>query len=332
MARRHTDESGIALAAVLWIMLPLAAVLAISQRLIQADLSAIDASRRALEREAAVYGALEIAGYKLSQTPAGRQLNENIRIGRLAVTVKTTSEATRVDLNLADETIISGIVRQVIEDRRHANRIAARILDWRDEDDDVRPDGAEAANYDRERRSGNPRNGPFRDITELNTVLGLTALDFAALAPHVTVSSQDGKIDIQRASETVLRAIPDLSDGEIEQLRGDASAFRESATAFASGQTPRRGSANGPTSRDGGIEALSQFANDDGSSAFRVTVAKQDTAEVLATAVVMTGFNQTRPHRILSLWWPSPTGRLPSSDRSQPTPNEPPRLGIARGQ
>ncbi len=53
--------------------------------------------------------------------------------------------------------------------------MVAAILDWMDADDDVREGGAEAGYYNHPLKPYNPRNGPFKNLQELELVLGVTS-------------------------------------------------------------------------------------------------------------------------------------------------------------
>lgn len=53
--------------------------------------------------------------------------------------------------------------------------MVAAILDWTDVDDDVREGGAEAGYYNHPLKPYNPRNGPFKNLQELELVYGITS-------------------------------------------------------------------------------------------------------------------------------------------------------------
>ena len=60
------------------------------------------------------------------------------------------------------------------------------LLDWLDDDDDARPDGAEAAYY--AARGIVPRNGALRSVDELSVVRGITPAMIDRLRPEVSVA------------------------------------------------------------------------------------------------------------------------------------------------
>src|SRR3546814_17561250 len=66
-----------------------------------------------------------------------------------------------------------------------AKAMTDAFLDWRDDDDQRRPDGAEEQDY--AALGVKPRNGPLRSIEELTEIKGIDQRTYAQLAPAVTV-------------------------------------------------------------------------------------------------------------------------------------------------
>jgi general secretion pathway protein K len=64
-----------------------------------------------------------------------------------------------------------------------AQAFAARIVDWRDEDEDVTNDGAEAGTYAESGLSYAPSNRPFHSVEELRFLLELSTADYGKLRP-----------------------------------------------------------------------------------------------------------------------------------------------------
>ena len=126
--------------------------------------------------------------------------------------ISVRDEAARVDLNKAPPELIAGIFQQVGVSAENARMYAARIVDWRDADDDISPNGgAERGAYRSAGRIDGPRNGPFLHVAELALVLGIPPRAAAAVAPYVTVASGRDKINPLLADPPVLKAIPGVS-------------------------------------------------------------------------------------------------------------------------
>ncbi|MFP4496061.1 MAG: general secretion pathway protein GspK [Halochromatium sp.] len=70
-----------------------------------------------------------------------------------------------------------------------ADRLADAILDWRDENDLARLNGAEDADYASAGLPYGAGDGPFRSLEELRQVLGMPASIHARLTPYLRVDS-----------------------------------------------------------------------------------------------------------------------------------------------
>ncbi|MDP6952033.1 MAG: type II secretion system protein GspK, partial [Alphaproteobacteria bacterium] len=93
-----------------------------------------------------------------------------------------------VDLNSARDELLAGLFVAAGLPGNEARDLAAAIRDYGDEDDLVRPGGAEAPAY---RAAGlpEPKNGAFQFPDELRAVLGVTPELFEAVRPAITVWS-----------------------------------------------------------------------------------------------------------------------------------------------
>jgi DNA uptake protein ComE-like DNA-binding protein len=76
-------------------------------------------------------------------------------------------EESRLNVNYASFEQLSNIVGMTVD-------VAAAIMDWRDEDNQVTPGGAEADYYMSLRPPSSPRNGPLLTVRELLMVRGVT--------------------------------------------------------------------------------------------------------------------------------------------------------------
>lgn len=111
---------------------------------------------------------------------------------------------TRIDLNEADDATLLRFFGQFVDARR-ASALADALQDWRDADDLVRPNGAEAAEYARAGSPFRPTNRPLESLNELPRILGFSDSLAGVFAPYVTVQG-DGRIDVNAAPAPVLAA------------------------------------------------------------------------------------------------------------------------------
>ena len=126
-------------------------------------------------------------------------------------TVVLRDASSRLPLNDATEDEFRRLFLALGADFRSADIAAQSILDWRDPDGLHRPRGAEwDDHYRRLDPPIVPRNAPFASVAELRSVRGMEAL-FPLAAEHFTTFG-DNRVNLNTASEPVLRALPGLAD------------------------------------------------------------------------------------------------------------------------
>lgn len=219
---QRSPRAGSALLVVL-VMLGLIAVLAsVVGRVVGGtarDLSTAVASERAFVSARA---GVEIAGLMLrsGELEALGTGARTVDLDGATIAIEVVNERGRIDLNGAPEELFAGLFRALGEEGEAADGLAARIVDWRDPDDEVRLGGAEVAAY---RGSGlaAPRNGPFIHPLELGSVLNMPPALVQRVLPFITVGNPYGLVDPFVADATVLQALPGTSGSRIESFLED---------------------------------------------------------------------------------------------------------------
>jgi len=115
------------------------------------------------------------------------------------ITVGIRKATGLIDLNAADPKLLDDLLRASGVEQVDRERIVDALLDWRDEDDLVRLNGAEADDYRRLGIGWTPRNDKLTSIDELRYVLGITPSTFDAIAPYLTVYSGRSGLEIEYA-------------------------------------------------------------------------------------------------------------------------------------
>lgn len=105
-----------------------------------------------------------------------RSLDRRFKLFDRAVTVDVQREAGRIDLNFADQLLLTAAFAGNGIGENEARSLAARIIDWRDADDTPGERGAERDAYRSASRVLGPRNGPFETVSELMLVPGAESL------------------------------------------------------------------------------------------------------------------------------------------------------------
>ncbi|HWV58915.1 MAG TPA: hypothetical protein VNZ57_15785 [Longimicrobiales bacterium] len=139
---------------------------------------------------------------------------------RFSVRVRDPGAA--LNINAADEEMLRSFFADGLGvDWADADRLAQSILDWRDEDDIPRLNGAEREQYIDVAAAVLPANREFDDIDDLRHVMGMTPEVWEAARPFLTVLGS-GRINVNAAPEQVLVALPGITPGvaaEIVRLR-----------------------------------------------------------------------------------------------------------------
>jgi general secretion pathway protein K len=132
-------------------------------------------------------------------------------------------------INLNDNQAVRFVLKNLLLEKKigeeEVDTIIDSILDWRDNDDLHRMNGAETDYYKSLEPPYRAKNANFEIIEELLLVKGITKELFygseekgRGLNDLVTVYSETGLININYAPEEVLRAIPDISDETVDEI------------------------------------------------------------------------------------------------------------------
>ncbi len=207
MAAPDQREAGYALVAavaaiVVFAMLALGQVTGMRAAVISGE-AEIEQARAA----AAVDAGVALAIYRLLDsddrtrwTMDGRVREARFDAARLLVRID--DERGKIPLNLIDE----GQVRAMLESVGvvgEANEVARdSFLDWLDDDDEPRLNGAESAWYARQGQT--IRNGPLSSVGEMARIRGFTPRLVAQLAPFVTVHFAGGVFEIRYSQPKAL--------------------------------------------------------------------------------------------------------------------------------
>ena len=168
-------QRGTALVMVLFISLFLSVILAGSFAAVHIQAKSVAAGEELLKLELAAKSGLELAAFKIATK--GRYADEPLlpmmqKFGEIEVIIDWSPEMKKIDINLADETVLAGYFTQKGLLPRDAEVLAARIADWRDRDNLSRVNGAESRDYANTPDNVWIGNRGFRSLTELEAVLG----------------------------------------------------------------------------------------------------------------------------------------------------------------
>lgn len=119
---------------------------------------------------------------------------------------RVSAEPGKVPLNAASAPVLAALITQVgVPEGSSAEEIAAAVVDWRDADDTLSPNGAESPYYEALSPPYPCRNANFGSVEELLLVRGVDSTLLTTLRPYVTVWGD--KVNLNTAPAVVLQAI-----------------------------------------------------------------------------------------------------------------------------
>ena len=226
---------GVALLAALWLVVAIAAVaLQFSLEARERRTVGILASERGIQRAAAL-GALALTQARLEEAlRLGPTLNNNPGLARLRSTdpwfgidsmfsgpvlvdslevdVEVHDLGEKFNVNRMSEVQLQTFFSFLLQDYSKSTQLSQSIMDWRDADSTRRPSGAERDTYIKEEMLALPTNAPFREIEELQDVMGMTPEIYAAASPYLTTHGTISRVNLNSAPPAVLRALPGMTD------------------------------------------------------------------------------------------------------------------------
>lgn len=237
---RH-EQRGIALVLVLWVMTLLAIIAgsfvytARSNTLVSGNLVAQARAHLLADAgiERGIYEVLKPATD--AERWQARSLPHAFSLNDAQIQVTLRDEAARIDLNVANEVLLKGLLLSVGLDADGASKLLDAITDWRDADEMVRPQGAERDQYEAAGYDYIPANAPFQSVEELRLVMGMTPELLRKMLPALTVHSQQAGFNSRQAPREVLMAVPNVLAEDVEayiQLREETHAQEQAPPPF----------------------------------------------------------------------------------------------------
>lgn len=217
---RGRSRDGFILISVLGVMALLAALVGALSMMVRPTVERARAGGDDLALKALIRAGVELAGYQLYglKLPAGQIDAQQVRLDAGVITLFVTDESGRIDLNGADPALLAGAYRAAGLAALPAASFAARVVDWRDEDDQRSAGGAEANDYTAAGLDHRPQNDAFRSVDDLGWVQGLPPTHVAALSPLLTVHNPDGKLNVMSATRQALLALPAVSATIVDRV------------------------------------------------------------------------------------------------------------------
>lgn len=127
------------------------------------------------------------------------------------IRLKIADESGKLNINLASKVQLQQLLNSYDLEEDHVESLSDAILDWRDENDEIEPNGAEKTEYSNAGLNYEPRNANFNSIEELQMVLGMSAKIYQKMEEMVSIYTQNKDINPTTATREILLTLPGIS-------------------------------------------------------------------------------------------------------------------------
>lgn len=205
-------QRGLALVIVLWVLSLLTLMAGSFATTIRREASVSSAIKNNAQALAAAESGIMLAELMLSQTANASQWRVDGTIYSVPrsdgeIRLRIFSEAGKVDINSASQVQLAAVLGSVSRSRMQQQQLLNAVLDWRDDDDDTRTNGAEKRQYRQAGLAYGPNNAAFQSLQELQLVLGMDQAMFSVIEPWITVYSGSDQLNYEAAAPELLALI-----------------------------------------------------------------------------------------------------------------------------
>lgn len=194
MPQERQDQRGVAIVAVLWLVLLLSLICAALVAMKRSEKMAAVNEVQRISGLAIAEAGINLAVLSLVTGEATRRgwvngMPRELIFEGIPITVAIQDEAGKIDLNTSADIWLQKLFTSVGVSTGRAEALVDAIADYRDPDDLRRASGAEIEDYRAAGRASGPKNAPFELIEELSDVLGMTTELFKQVHSALTVFS-----------------------------------------------------------------------------------------------------------------------------------------------
>jgi general secretion pathway protein K len=210
------SQRGIALVLVLWVLLLLTIMTGSFSLMARMDRLEANTLLSGTQARLSAEAAINIAVLALRDPQDDTRMRADGRlyeqeIDGILIEVSAIDERGKLDINSTDELSLANLFTGHGLELDKAELLAAAVLDWRDEDELERVNGAEQDAYDAAGLSVGPANRPFMMTEELLQVIGMSYELYRRLEPGITVFSRTGEPNPAFAPVEALMSLPDIT-------------------------------------------------------------------------------------------------------------------------
>jgi len=202
-------DGGFALLVVLWSLVLVSLILSQVMASGRSATALAQTARDTAMGQAAADGAISAAVFHLLGHEGGWSADGTahvLAIGASAVTVEVRNLATRINPNLASTALLAGLFQAAGLAAQQSTTLAQAVTAWRSAPATRTEEAARIADYRRAGLPFAPPGRPFRDVSELGHVMGMTPALLAAITPSLSLY-QSGDPDPDIAPPMVRQAL-----------------------------------------------------------------------------------------------------------------------------
>jgi general secretion pathway protein K len=161
---------------------------------------------------------LALGAHLRSDSPGARRsprIERTFELGDATIRTSLADASGWINLNTARPELLDAALAHAVTDASARDALVQSIVDWRDEDHEKSPHGAEDNDYARMSYSYGAKDAPFATVDELRRVAGMTDEVFRRIAPLLTVQGNHARINPEAAPTEVLAALPGADEAAI---------------------------------------------------------------------------------------------------------------------
>lgn len=213
---RINSQRGIALVLVLWALLLLTIITGSFALMSRMDRLEANTLLSGTQARLSAQSAISLAVLALRDPADETRMRADGRVYQqeidgVLLEVSAIDERGKLDINATDELTLANLFAGHGMELDAAELLAAAVMDWRDEDELERVNGAEEEAYLAAGLEMGPANRSFMMAEELLQVIGMDYELYRKLEPGITVFSRAGEPDPAFAPVEALMAMPDIT-------------------------------------------------------------------------------------------------------------------------
>lgn len=215
-------NKGFALIVVLWVVTLLTIMASSFALTIQRETTITGALKEKAEAAALAEAGINYAILMLLNNDSEQQWQANsslyeIEFAGRRIRMLIADESGKININHASKEQLQQLFTSLGVDESVADSLSDAVLDWRDENDLHRLNGAEQSQYEAAGLNYSPRNGEFKSIDELQMLLGMTTDLYRQLEGLISVYTENKDISPVTATRAVLLTLPDVDEAMVDE-------------------------------------------------------------------------------------------------------------------